>query len=325
MKDEEDNLAYVLANPGHPKTKRYMQDYQNALIKELIFEIEIINFLNHQHFISIKAKSHLIKAIQEQADERYHSHQLTMLRNNTPTLPMHEQRLYLQEKIATLQKTQTKLVAAIEEQQQKITAIDQGWKLRQEKFQDNLIKKLKDNKIIVRDLNDNIITPDELAARMKAAPARPSIGEVLTQPDLVQHILPIAVPNGKLDPIVVNQMALKDSMQGEFKETVSAIGVKGDIPIKPSQFKQFRQINEDGYIKIRDELVKKYLKENADDIGNIMNCVHQKEDLQKNLNKSEIEKQATQTILTRLDNFVEKTKTDEPTLTNKSNSPKFNP
>jgi hypothetical protein len=324
MKDEEDNLAYVLANPGHPKTKRYMQDYQNALIKELIFEIEIINFLNHQHFISIKAKSHLIKAIQEQADERYHSHQLTMLRNNTPTLPMHEQRLYLQEKIATLQKTQTKLVAAIEEQQQKITAIDQGWKLRQEKFQDNLIKKLKDNKIIVRDLNDNIITPDELAARMKAAPARPSIGEVITQADVAQQMLLIAVPNGKPDPIVMKQIALKDAVQGGIKDTISLLPKREGENLKPSEVKLLMKANL-GLYEVRDGLIKEDLQANTDDISNIMVCSYQKEDLQKNLNKSEIEKQATQTILTRLDNFVEKTKTDEPTLTNKSNSPKFNP
>jgi hypothetical protein len=278
IRDEDELLELLLSIPAtqaHPKVKRYMDDYQKALLEELTFEQEVIRYLNHQSLIAVRTEAHFLAELEKREDDAtYHLHQMAMMKQQTPTVTLAEQQLVLQKEIDAKEAEQVRLVSAIAEEKKKLVEASAEWSERQEKMHQSLMQKIKDEGIKVYRIGKSgekeEIPQDELMAKMAAMRAQ-NLEKVLGH---AKHLPQAMMQNGKLDDVAVQQVVKQFSVQNEIKLLAmmleNALKEENDIDItsnlKPAKFAYIRRESPDFTRAYADEN-SKYFEKNVECMG----------------------------------------------------------
>ena len=264
IRDEDEILALVLANPEHPKAKKYLQDFQNGLLESVALQIEICDALNF-HYVQEAKTAEREKESRELRDERL-VQKLLLMRQNEQRLALPKQQEYLERTIKELDAEISSLQQTIKSANAEIDKIDDGWKARQAKIQNDFVAAIKDIPLV--DINGNPLLHSEFEARLSAAPNTQSVKEIVTQPDLKKHLLELISDTLSLDPMQLNQMARKDNVNYHIKMLRCFAGEDVTPQQMVSLVNQYKQIGE-----ILQDLLNPTVSPKAEDIGKTLTAL----------------------------------------------------
>lgn len=316
IRDEKERLELVLSIPGHPKTKEYLRDYQNALFEELSFELEVVHALRDKYFISIREATKLLKVLKEEADTKYEKyvHQLSVLKNHEPALSMPEQRQVLRDTLASLKAEHAALSAQYEtvkrEEEKKIIEVDKRWMERQDKFADDLIKKLADMTISLVDINGKVIPIENSEAKLRQAATPPGLQEMFGHRDLMRAVAQLAEQNGGLNEPLFNKMAGDFHFHREIKMWDCACPHNADENMKPSLIKELMKQNPAVRQQFQEGMAN--IPEDGKDIGEVVRSCQCIDESKKKLDDSAAKMKAVETVEKRITTVIGDDKPTSP-------------